>query len=202
MDAEPAKRNILGVLEANPQMAADGVRLRQIGQQIIQLFAGKRIHPAWVVPGGVNQALTEDKRDLMLSMLPEAYEITERTLVWFKGVLEKYQEEIRTFANFPSMFLGLVNDQGNLEHVDGRLRFIDSKGKFLADNVDPARYQDYIGEAVEPSSYLNHRTIRKRDIPTESTKWDRLPVSTCARAAERLARIWNGLSSSDWIAAR
>src|SRR5512139_2467756 len=92
MDAEPAKRNILGVLEANPQMAADGVRLRQIGQQIIQLFAGKRIHPAWVVPGGVNQPLTEDKRDLMLSMLPEAYEITERTLVWFKGVLERYQE--------------------------------------------------------------------------------------------------------------
>lgn len=165
MDAEPAKRNILGVLEANPQMAADGVRLRQIGQQIIQLFAGKRIHPSWVVPGGVNQPLTEDKRDLMLSMLPEAYEITERTLVWFKGVLERYQEEIRTFANFPSMFLGLVNDQGNLEHVDGKLRFIDSKGKFLADNVDPARYQDYIGEASEPSSYLKSPYYKELGYP-------------------------------------
>jgi NAD-reducing hydrogenase large subunit len=154
MDSPPNERNILGIARNNPQVALDGIRLRQIGQQIIQSISGKRIHPAWVVPGGVNEALSEENRDSMLAMLPEAYEILDRTLVWFKNLLEKCQEEIRTFANFPSSFLGLINDQGNLEHVDGKLRFIDSKGKFLADSVDPSRYMDYIGEAVEPNSYL------------------------------------------------
>ena len=56
MDSDPATRNIFGVAEANPAMARDGVRLRQFGQQIIEWLAGKRIHPAWVVPGGVERA--------------------------------------------------------------------------------------------------------------------------------------------------
>src|ERR1039457_3556246 len=58
MDSDPATRNVFGVMEANPAMARDGVRLRQFGQQIIEWLAGKRIHPAWVVPGGVNSPLT------------------------------------------------------------------------------------------------------------------------------------------------
>ncbi|MBI4962713.1 MAG: Ni/Fe hydrogenase subunit alpha [Desulfomonile tiedjei] len=154
MDSDPAKRNVLGLLEANRDIALDGVRLRQIGQQIIELFAGKRIHPAWVVPGGVNKPLSEDNRNMMMDLLPEAYEITSRTLTWFKAALENYREEIRTFANFPTNFMGLVNQEGNLEHLDGTLRFMDAKGRFLADGVDPAKYQDYIGEAVEDFSYL------------------------------------------------
>ena len=49
MDSDPAKRNIFGVMAANPEMARDGIRLRQFGQQIIELLGGKRIHPAWMV---------------------------------------------------------------------------------------------------------------------------------------------------------
>jgi NAD-reducing hydrogenase large subunit len=154
MDSDPAKRNILGLVEANPAIAMDGVRLRQIGQQIIEWFAGKRIHPSWVVPGGVNEALSEEHRSKMLSLVPEAYEIVERTLIWFKRSMDNFRDEIRTFANFPSMFLGLIDSEGNLEHMDGMLRFIDAKGRFVTDAVDPAQYQEYIGEAVEPWSYL------------------------------------------------
>ena len=58
-----------------PQMARDGVRLRQIGQQIIEKMAGKRIHPAWVVAGGVNEPLSVATRDQILAVLPEALEI-------------------------------------------------------------------------------------------------------------------------------
>ena len=165
MDSDPAKRNILGLVEANPAVAMDGVRLRQIGQQIIEWFAGKRIHPSWVVPGGVNEALTEERRKMMISLVPEAYKIVERTLIWFKQSMENHRDEIRTFANFPSMFLGLIDNEGNLEHLDGTLRFIDSKGRFVADAVDPARYQDYIGEAVEPWSYLKSPYYKPAGYP-------------------------------------
>src|SRR4051812_13302756 len=72
MDAVPERRNIFGVLQAEPEVARDGIRLRQIGQQIIEILAGKRIHPAWVVPGGVNAPLTAEKRDEILKMLPDA----------------------------------------------------------------------------------------------------------------------------------
>jgi len=154
MDSDPANRNILGVLKANPSVARDGIRLRKIGQQIIEWFAGKRIHPSWVVPGGVNAPLSAEHRENMLAMVPEALDIVQRTLTLFKQSLENYREEIRTFANFPTYFMGLVNLQGNLEHVEGKLRFIDAKGNIVADQVDPIRYQEYIGEAVEEYSYL------------------------------------------------
>ncbi|MCA1960734.1 MAG: Ni/Fe hydrogenase subunit alpha [Desulfomonile sp.] len=154
MDSDPAKRNILGVLEADPTLALDGIKLRKIGQEIIAGFTGKRIHPAWVVPGGVNEPLAEDHRKTMLASLPEALEITLRTLRWFKASLENHREEIRTFANFPTMFMGLVNDEGNLEHVNGKLRFIDYKGNIVADGVEAADYKTYIGESVEPWSFL------------------------------------------------
>jgi NAD-reducing hydrogenase large subunit len=165
MDSDPAKRNILGLAEANPSIAKDGIRLRQIGQQIIEWFAGKRIHPSWVVPGGVNEALTEEHRNMMISLVPEAYEIVERTLIWFKRSMENFRDEIRTFANFPSLFLGLIDSEGNLEHMDGTLRFIDSKGRFVADAVDPAKYQEYIGEGVEPWSYLKSPYYKPAGYP-------------------------------------
>lgn len=165
MDSDPAKRNIVGVLEVDPDLAKDGIRLRQIGQQIIELFAGKRIHPSWVVPGGINVPLTEEHRSMMLSLLPDAYAIVNRTLSWLKSRLDLYREEIRTFANFPTLFMGLVNQQGNLEHMDGTLRFVDARGKFRADQVDPADYQDWIGEAVEPWSYLKSPYFKPEGYP-------------------------------------
>ncbi len=58
MDADPAKSNIFGVAEKNPELALDGIRLRKFGQKIIERLGGKRIHPAWIVPGGVSEPLT------------------------------------------------------------------------------------------------------------------------------------------------
>ena len=87
-------------------------------------------------------------------MIPEALEIISRTLTMFKQSLESYREEIRTFANFPTLFMGMVDAEGKLEHVQGRLRIIDAKGHIVADNIEPADYQDCIGERVEQWSYL------------------------------------------------
>ncbi|GHO99950.1 NADP oxidoreductase [Reticulibacter mediterranei] len=154
MDADPAQRNLFGILAQHPQMARDGIRLRSIGQQIIELLGGKRIHPAWVVPGGVSEPLSAEKRDQMVAMLPEAREITLRTLEWFKGALSQYREEIASFANFPSLFMGLVNDAKTMEHYDGTWRIVTSDGRVVADQLDPLQYQTFIEEKVENWTYL------------------------------------------------
>ncbi len=164
-DSDPAKRNIFGVLEKNPQDARDGVRLRRFGQQVIETLADKRIHPAWLVPGGVDQALTADKRDLVLSWLPECYEIVGRTLERTKQSLEGFREEIRTFANFPSLFMGLTTAEDKLEMTDGVLRIVDANGKVVVDNADPSTYRELIGEAVEPDSYLKSPYFKPAGYP-------------------------------------
>ncbi len=129
-DADPAKRNLFGVAQENPQLARDGIRLRQIGQTVIEILGGKRIHPAWAVPGGVNKPLAAADRDKMLAMLPEALEIGRRTLsTGTSKSAGNFAAEAQTFANFPTLFMGLVTDSGGLEHYDGHLRIVDSQGE-------------------------------------------------------------------------
>ncbi|MCG3140938.1 MAG: NAD-reducing hydrogenase HoxS subunit beta [Anaerolineae bacterium] len=154
MDADPARRNIVGLLQEKPELARDGIRLRQFGQQTIELLGGRRIHPGWVVPGGVNEPLDAAKRDEILQALPETLALAERTLQWFKPLVENYRKEIRAFANFPSLFVGLVGAQDNLSFYDGALRVMDARGKIIADKIQAEDYAQYIGEAVEPDSYL------------------------------------------------
>src|SRR4249919_3163773 len=90
-DAEPAKRNIIGVAQANPGLARDGVGVRRFGQQIIEWLGGKRIHPAWIVPGGVDAPLAQETRDRMLATIPDALERVERTLEWYAANLVRWE---------------------------------------------------------------------------------------------------------------
>ncbi len=165
MDSDPARRNLFGLIQSHPEVARDGIRLRQIGQQIIECLAGKRIHPAWVVPGGVSEPLTAACRDAILQALPEAFDITHRTLGWFKSAMEEFREEARAFANFPTLFLGLVGSDGELEYYDGRIRVVDAAGRIVADGLPPERYRDYLGEAVEPDSYLKSPYYKPEGYP-------------------------------------
>src|SRR5262252_9431778 len=119
MDSDPAKRNLWGVFERDPQLARDGIRLRQFGQQVIERLGGKRIHPAWIVPGGVSEPLSELNRDAILAGIPEALAIAERALRWFKSVMENFRQEIASFGNFPTLFLGIVKKDGGLTFYDG-----------------------------------------------------------------------------------
>ena len=165
MDADPTKTNLWGVFEKDPQLARDGIRLRQFGQQIIERLGGKRIHPAWVVPGGVSEPLSQQDRDAILAAVPEAITIAERTMSWFKKIHERFREEISAFGNFPSLFLGMVKEDGGITFYDGRLRFVDAAGETVADDLDPARYFDYLGEKVESWSYLKSAYYKPKGYP-------------------------------------
>jgi NAD-reducing hydrogenase large subunit len=164
MDSDPAKRNLFGVAEHTPQLAQDGVKLRKFGQEVIRILGGKRIHPAWIVPGGVSNPLKEADRDAILKMVPEAKEIAVRTLVWFKRQLENFREEIRVFANFPSMFMALTKEDGGLALYKGWLRIVNSEGEII-DNFEGREYQEHIGEAVENDSYLKSPYYKRDGYP-------------------------------------
>ncbi|HXN46575.1 MAG TPA: nickel-dependent hydrogenase large subunit, partial [Bryobacteraceae bacterium] len=88
-DSDPAARNVLGVIEKHPALAQDGIALRKFGQQIIEGLAAERIHPSWTVPGGVNTPLASEVRDRILRELPKAKAIAQRTLEFYKGVVDQ-----------------------------------------------------------------------------------------------------------------
>jgi NAD-reducing hydrogenase large subunit len=153
-DTPPASRNVFGLIAANTELARAGIRLRQFGQEIIEVLGDKKIHPAWAVPGGVRTSLTVAGRDKLAAWLPEAFATTKIAFDLFQKTMESHKREIQIFGNFPSLFMGLVDPEGTWEHHGGLLRFIDSSGSIIADQLDPQKYYEFIGESVQTSSYL------------------------------------------------
>jgi NAD-reducing hydrogenase large subunit len=153
-ESPPASRNVFGLIASNKELARAGIRLRQFGQEIIEMLGGKKVHPAWAVPGGVRSSLSTKDRDRMRAGLPEAFSTTQVAFELFQKVLDSHKREIQIFGNFPSLFMGLVEPDGTWEHHGGKLRFTDSSGSIIADQLEPGSYLDYIGEAVHPTSYL------------------------------------------------
>jgi NAD-reducing hydrogenase large subunit len=153
-DSDPATRNVFGLIKADPELARKGIRLRQFGQEVIDLLGSSKIHPAWAVPGGVRSPLTEAGREHIRCRLPEAFETAKLALGLFKKLLGDFGREAQIFGNFPSLFMGLVGPDGTWEHHDGTIRFVDGSGNIIADNLDAQDYRSFIGEAVEPWSYL------------------------------------------------
>lgn len=167
LDSDPASRNVFGLIAAEPELARNGIRLRQFGQEIIEVIGGKKIHPAWAVPGGVRNHLSDQGKVKISDRLPEAKAIILSALAKFKSLLKDFETEAQTFGNFPSLFMGLVGKDGEWEHYDGKIRFVDSGGNIIADRLDPTRYQEFIAEAVEPWSYLKFPYYRPLGYPAK-----------------------------------
>jgi NAD-reducing hydrogenase large subunit len=154
-DSDPAKRNVFGLIAENPDLARAGIRLRQFGQTVIELLGARKIHAAWAVPGGVRTPLSAEAQQWIRDRLPEAFDTTRLALDTFKSMIaDPLKDEIDIFGEFPSLFMGLVGENGDWEHYGGKLRFTDSQGNIVADGLSEDNYQDFLGEAVENWSYL------------------------------------------------
>jgi len=165
MDSDPATRNVLGVIAGHPELARDGIELRKFGLQIVEGLALERVHPSWIVPGGVAAPLTAATRDRVLSELPVAKSIADRTLRFFKGALDNYKEEIEFFGSSPTMYAGLVDHKGNLQLYDGGLRFRGATGEVVEDHIAGDDYTQWIGEASLRESYLKAPYFKPQGFP-------------------------------------
>ena len=162
-DADPAIRNVAGIIEANPALAIKAVKLRKYGQEIIRRLSGRRIHMHWAVPGGVSTPLSEENRDWILGQVDEMIGYINEGIAVGKAWLMANQDVVQKFANFPSAYMGM-NKGGALELYDGELRMIDKDGTLL-EQFDGRKYLDYIQEKTLDWSYLKAPYYKKRGWP-------------------------------------
>ena len=153
-DADPARRNIFGLIADNPEFARRGIRLRKFGQEIIEVLGSRRIHTPWAVAGGVREPFESGKRDYLLGWIPEAKETAMLALAELKKIHTRLAGDLPNYGNFHSLFMGLVAPDGALEYYDGLIRIMDATGNIIADRIDPKSYHDHFGEASEQWSYL------------------------------------------------
>ncbi|MFA0889272.1 MAG: Ni/Fe hydrogenase subunit alpha [Synergistales bacterium] len=151
-DADPAIRNVAGLVAKFPDLAVKGVTMRKFGQELIKTLGGKKVHPWHSIPGGVNRSLRPEERDANRAQIPAMKEIVREALALIKGYLAEHGEEAKKFATLPTAYLGLVNG-GFLELFDGDIRLKGPRGRVIAEFPD-WEYLDNIGEHVEEFSYL------------------------------------------------
>jgi len=175
MESDPLARNIFGVAAARPDLGLAGIGLRRFGQHIIELLGTKRVHTGWVVPGGVTEPLSSAHRDEMLAMIPQAYASLKLALTAYKQIAGSFKPEIKVFANFPSNYLGLINEDESIEFTDGALRLIDPKGAVIEDGITASRFTEQFGEAVENYSYTKFVYFKPLGYPKGSYRVGPLP---------------------------
>lgn len=163
-DADPAIRNVVGIVNANPALAVKAVQLRKWGQEIISILGGRRVHPNFAVPGGVNKALTAADRDRILADIDASIATIQIGLQVMKDWAAANQEDINKFAVLQSGYFGLVTPANSLELYNGNVRLIGSDGAQL-ELFDGRNYLDYIAEHVESWSYLKFPYYKKLGWP-------------------------------------
>lgn len=199
LDCDPSDRNIIGLAQRFPELIRKGIRLRQIGQEIVNRIGGGYLHPEYIVPGGMREPLTDEGRDTLAGMMPEALKLVLFALeVWHehKG---RFVEELGDCGDFPSLFLGLVGADGCLDYTAGRLRFVDADG-ITVNEFAPEGYATAIKEAVAGDSYMKPTSCTLSETGLYRAgplaRLNVAPFSGAPRASKERERMLDGKKAS------
>ncbi|MFW6375762.1 MAG: Ni/Fe hydrogenase subunit alpha [Thermoplasmatota archaeon] len=152
-DASPEERNIFCVLKENPELADRGIKLRGFGQKIIGTLGGKKVHPELSIPGGVNTNMDREKGKEILEETDDMLDFLVDTIDLLKDIYEEMGDQLEVFASTSTGYMGLVDENGELEFYDGKLRIMDPHGIKLGE-TDPKNYDKIIKERSLDWSYM------------------------------------------------
>lgn len=159
-DADYSVRNVIGIAQANPDLGRKVVRVRHMAGKMLEILAGKPIHPTAAVPGGFSKPLLENEKEQLKGMADEVLDFAKFSIKFAKeDIFPKYIDVVKTLGVINTGFLGTVTDDGALNLYDGKLRMMQPDGSYEDFAYD--QYTDYIGEHIEPWSYLKFPYMKK-----------------------------------------
>ncbi len=151
--ADYAVRNVFGIAQKLPEVARNVVKVRHMCAHMLEIIAGKSIHPVAAVPGGFSKPLTESERQTLLPMAKEALELAKFSIDYAKkNIFPVYIDAVKTVGVIKTGFLGTVKADGTMDLYDGKLRMMDPEGKY--EDFEAKDYLDYISEHIEPWSFV------------------------------------------------
>jgi hypothetical protein len=164
-DADPAVRNILGVVDkVGLAIGGEVIKHRGIAQDIQVMIAGRSTHLVWTLPGGVSKGITEEERAQIEELAKSCVEFSKFTLQLFDDVVLKNKAYVDLILSdtyqLKTYYMGLVDSNDKVNFYDGKIKVVDPEGKEEAKYM-PSEYLDYITERVEPWSYLKFPYLKK-----------------------------------------
>jgi F420-non-reducing hydrogenase large subunit len=165
-DADPAKRNILGVVEkVGLPVGAEVLKHRRLAQDIQILVGGKSTHPVWSVPGGVSKGITEAERLQIVEMAKSCVGFAQFSLKLFSDAVLANQAYLELILSdvyeMDTHYIGTVDAANRVNFYHGTHRVVDTRGQELL-RYDDADYLAHIAEHVEPYTYLKFPYLKAR----------------------------------------
>jgi F420-non-reducing hydrogenase large subunit len=158
--ADYSVRNVIGILGKNPDLGKRVVRVRHLAGHMLQIIAGKAIHPAAAVPGGFSKPLLEAERQELVKMADECFELAKFSMSFSKeNLFPQYLDVVNSLGVINTGFLATVTDDGAMDLYDGKLRMMNVDGSY--EEFAYEDYTDYIREHIEPWSYLKFPYMKK-----------------------------------------
>ncbi len=164
-DADPAERNILGVVgKVGLEIGGEVIKHRAYAQDIQAMLAGKATHPVWVLPGGVSKGLNQEERARVEQMAQSCVDFSQFSLKLFEDVVLKNKGYVDLILSdgyrLVTNYMGLVDDDNKVNFYDGKVRIVDPEGVEIG-KYSPSEYLDFVNEHVEPWSYLKFPYLKK-----------------------------------------
>lgn len=162
-DSDPAKRSVIGIYEKNPDLAAKAIKLRKIGQTIVDKVGGRAIHPVTAIPGGMSMALSHEDRFNLAKDVKEAIELSGLAVDTAYSILDSYRDKLPSLGDFRSKHMGMTKN-GMFELYDGLITMKDPNALKLEEFAGKD-YLSFISEHVEDSSWLKFPYYKKEGWP-------------------------------------
>lgn len=162
LDADPAIRNVVGIVQANPEVAKKALRIRSIGQRINEIVGGRGTHPVTSVAGGITFVLDSEKRGQLQALVDEGMQLARDLAPVVKQLvvtmLEKHPAMLSDWVT-TSWNVGTVLD-GRVSLIEGNIRAVDENGVLQAE-FPVQDYDQYMVESVMDFSYMKRVSFKK-----------------------------------------
>jgi F420-non-reducing hydrogenase large subunit len=146
-----ARRNLVTLLDAAPDLARKALRLRSIGQRIAEIVGGRGTHPVTAIAGGMAAGVSAEARQTLKSLTAEGLELAKVAVAEGKVALGKSDAIFKMLPPLPVHDMGTVKN-GALDLYDGTLRVRTPDGGLDRDFESDA-YATHMVEQALPFSY-------------------------------------------------
>lgn len=163
--ADPSERNIIGVLKGlGAELGRQIIASRRYAQRVQEILGGKATHPVFGLPGGVSKPLSGEERGMIEDMFRSMLNFAMRGLSLWEDAILRSGEKVDLLKSdayrLETYYLGMVDGNNKVNFYEGDIRAVDPKGREVA-RFRPKEYIDFIGEHVEPWSYLKFPFLKK-----------------------------------------
>jgi F420-non-reducing hydrogenase large subunit len=160
LDAPHSSRNIFELLRLKPEAVKKMLRLRSIGQRIVEIVGGRGVHPVTSVPGGLASAPSPEEMAEMASWGAEAMTILDELQGAVTEALAKLGD-IRESLDLPFPSLSLT-ENGSVCFFQAPMALMDTTGK-MGTVFQPEDYHEHLIEHSMQGSYMKSVRLREGD---------------------------------------